>query len=353
MTNENSVFDVTIVGAGPVGLFATFYSGMRQMKIHLMDSLPQVGGQLMALYPEKYIYDMPGFPRVLAKDLVDQMWEQAQLGKPKLSLNTKITKIEQVEKDGGKAFRITTVEEDGSPGEHWSKTVILALGIGAFTPRKMETPGLAEREGKNVHYVLKPLDFYSNKEVLVIGGGDSAMDWTLAMAAPDDNGKVRCKATTLIHRGAKFTAHEASVEQVHSTGAKVHMQHELVKLEDAPGGRLLATLVNNQTKEQNAITVDDVIICTGYVAKLDFVKESGLAMQGTSVIVDTTMQTNVPGIFAVGDVCTHPAKLKLIATGVGEAAIAANFAKVFIDPKAKAFPGHSTTKLDPNAGKTE
>lgn len=351
MTNE--FHDVTIVGAGPVGLFATFYAGMRQMKIHLMDSLPQVGGQLSALYPEKYIYDMPGFPRVLAKDLVDQMWEQAKLGKPTVSLNTKITKIEPVDSGTGRVFRLHTIGEDGKPAEQWSKTVILALGIGAFTPRKMETPGLAEREGKNVHYVLKPLDYYCDKEVLVIGGGDSAMDWALAMAHPQDDGKIRCKTTTVIHRGAKFTAHEASVEQLKSTNAKILMQHELVKLEDAPSGRLQATLINNQTKEQNPLVVDEVIICTGYVAKLDFVKESGLQMQGTAIAVNEHMMTNVPGIFAVGDVCTHSGKLKLIATGVGEAAIAANFAKVFIDPKAKAFPGHSTTKLDPNAGKAE
>ena len=340
-------YDITVVGAGPVGLFGVFYAGMRQMSINLMDSLEMVGGQLNALYPEKYIYDMPGFPCIMAKDLVKDLWKQAEFAKPDLNLEKKITKITPV-KDG---MKITHFELQIESGEVFlSKTIMLALGMGAFKPRKLETAGLAEREGRNVHYVVKTLDYYNDKDMLIIGGGDSAMDWTLAMAAKNDQGKIRARNTTLIHRTEKFSAHEASVTQIRSeTKAQIHTHTELQSLEDIVENgktRLKVTLVQNLTKATHSVVVDDIIICAGYIAKLDFVKESGLTMQGNSIVVNEKMETNIPGIFAVGDVCTHGGKLKLIATGVGEAAIAANFAKVHIDPSAKAFPGHSTSKFE-------
>lgn len=327
------IYDVTVVGAGPVGLFGVFYAGMREMSINLMDSLSGPGGQLAALYPEKYIFDMPGFPKVLAKDLVHSLWEQAQLGKPDAHFNRKISKI-QPRSDFRDHFIIETEQGDS----FLSKTIILAIGMGAFTPRKLDVAGLAEREGKNVHYILQPLEYYRNKRVLVIGGGDSAADWTLAMT----NGLA--KATTLIHRGTKFTAHEASITQIKGTQAQVLLNHELEGFTEE-NGVLHATLVNNLSKEKINADFDQIIICVGFEAKLDFVKDSGLTMHGKSILVSDKMETNVPGIFAVGDVCHHGAKLKLIATGVGEAAIAANYAKVMVDPQAKAFPGHSTSKL--------
>ncbi len=338
---EKKLYDITVVGAGPVGLFGVFYAGMRQMSINVIDSLDILGGQLNALYPEKYIYDMPGFPKVMAKDLVKSLAEQATIGKPDMHLNRKIMKIEKVSHgfdlycESGEIFQ--------------TKTVMLALGMGAFKPRKLEVAGLEEREGKNVHYVIKALDHYKDKDILVVGGGDSAADWTLAMSFPDENKKTRAKSTTLIHRTEKFSAHEASLNQIHrDTATNVYTHTEIQSLKDISDGertRLEVTLVQNLTKETRTILVDDIIICAGYVAKLDFVKESGLEMQGNSIKVNDRMETNIPGIFAVGDVCTHGGKLKLIATGVGEAAIAANFAKTHIDPSAKAFPGHSTSKF--------
>lgn len=340
-------YDITVVGAGPVGLFGAFYAGMRQMSINIIDSLDLPGGQLTALYPEKYIYDMPGFPRVMAKDLVKDLWEQAQIGKPDVNLGRKITKVQPI-KEGEK---ITHFELHTENGEFFlTKTVMLALGMGAFKPRKLEVPGLEEREGKNVHYVVKTLDYYSGKDMLVVGGGDSAADWTLAMAAKNDQGTVRARSTTLIHRTDRFTAHEASIDQIRNdTKAKIHTHTEIQSLEDiseAGKNRLKVTLIQNLTKETQTLVVDDIIICAGYIAKLDFVKELGLKMQGNSILVSEKMETSIPGIFAVGDVCSHSAKLKLIATGVGEAAIAANLAKVHIDPTAKAFPGHSTSKFE-------
>jgi thioredoxin reductase len=341
---QKKLYDITVVGAGPVGLFGVFYAGMRQLSINLVDSLDMIGGQLNALYPEKFIYDMPGFPRVMAKDLVKQLWEQAAFAKPDLNLGRKIVKI--VRQDSFDGFDLHC--ESGEVFQ--TRTVMLALGMGAFRPRKLEVAGLEEREGKNVHYFVPTLDHFNSKDVLVIGGGDSAADWTMALALPDGNGKVRARSTTMIHRTDKFAAHEATLDLLKTASdAKVHTYTELQSIEDhseAGRTRLAVKLIQNLTKEVTEMVVDEVIICAGYLAKLDFVKESGLEMAGNSIKVNDRMETNIPGIFAVGDVCTHGGKLKLIATGVGEAAIAANNAKVRIDPAAKAFPGHSTSKFE-------
>lgn len=342
---EKKLYDITVVGAGPVGLFGVFYAGMRQMSINLIDSLESVGGQLTALYPEKFIYDMPGFPKVMAKDLVKQLWDQAEFAKPDVHLGHKISRIVPLE---GEPRRFELQCENGET--FLTKTVMLALGMGAFRPRKLEVPGLEQREGKSVHYFVKTLDVFDGKEVLVIGGGDSAADWTMALSLPDAHGKVRSPQVTMIHRTDKFAAHEATLDLIRTaSSAKIHTHTELESIEDMIDGgkaRLKVTLLQNLTKERTTIFVDDILICAGYLAKLDFVKESGLEMAGNAIKVNDRMETNVPGVYAVGDVCTHGAKLKLIATGVGEAAIAANFAKVSIDPSAKAFPGHSTSKFE-------
>ncbi len=340
------VYDLTVVGAGPVGLFGVFYAGMRGLKVNVLDSLEMIGGQLNALYPEKYIFDMPGFPKIMAKDLVKQLWEQAEFAKPTLHLGRKVTKIAPV---GEGAARYLDVHCENGESFH-SKTVMLALGMGAFKPRTPEVPGLAEREEKTVHYCVHNLGRFNGKDVLVIGGGDSAADWTLALAAPDAHGKVRAKSVTMIHRTDRFAAHEATIHLLKALShARVLTHTELQSIIDDQG-RLLCALVQNLTKEVHAHHFDEIVICAGYLAKLDFVKESGLEMQGNAVKVNEKMETNMPGVFAVGDVCTHGGKLKLIATGVGEAAIAANFAKVFIDPTAKAFPGHSTSLLGKKDG---
>ena len=336
---NKKLYDLTVVGAGPVGLFGVFYAGMRGMSVNLLDSLEMVGGQLNALYPEKYIYDMPGFPKVMAKDLVKQLWEQAEFSKPALHLGRKVTKISP---SGDGDSRFLRIECDGGEEFH-SKTVMLALGMGAFKPRKLEVPGLAEREGKNVHYFVHRLDHFNGKDVLVVGGGDSAADWSLALGSPDSQGNCRAKSVTMIHRTDRFAAHEASIQLLRNLRKVKILTHTELQSISENDGNLTCDLVQNLTKEVQRKEFQEIIICAGYLAKLDFVKESGLEMQGNAVKVNEKMETSIPGVFAVGDVCTHGGKLKLIATGVGEAAIAANFAKVFIDPAAKAFPGHSTS----------
>lgn len=345
---EKKIYDFTVIGAGPVGLFGVFYAGMRQMSILLLDSLEKAGGQLSALYPEKYIYDMPGFPKIMAKDLVHQLWEQAQMGHPECHFNQKVTRV-ILPATPADPFEILC--ENGT--RYHTKTMLLALGMGAFSPRKLEVAGLDPFLEKNIHYIVKPLDHYNDKDVLVIGGGDSAADWTKALGCENEHGIVRCNSVMMIHRTNKFSAHEITLTEL-STSKKVQVQThtELQSVREVTTNgvtKLEATLVQNLTKETQVHHFDEINICVGYVAKLDFVKELGLKMAGNAIDVNDKMETSIPRIYAAGDGCSHSAKLKLIATGVGEAAIAANFAKVAIDPSSKAFPGHSTSKFEKHA----
>ncbi len=333
------VYDITIVGAGPTGLFATFYAGMRKMKTCIIDSLPQVGGQLNALYPEKYIYDMPGFPAIQSKKLVEELWEQAQLAKPTLHLNQNVVDIESYPNKENREYFILHTKTQKQVA---SKTVLLALGMGAFHPRPLKVSGMEPFMGKNVRYAPKPLHEYAGKNVLIVGGGDSALDWTLALGKKEN--KKPCSALTLIHRGGRFSAHEATVEAVHNTPANIWMNHELKSLA-SDNTKLKAHLKQNLTGETKDIIVDEVLICVGYIARLSLAKDMEITMNKNSIQVDDRMETNIPGIFSAGDVVNHPSKLKLIATGVGEAAIAVNLAKTLVDPKARAFPGHSTDVL--------
>lgn len=346
--NNAKVYDITVVGAGPVGLFATFYAGMRQMDIALVDSLAEVGGQLAALYPEKYIYDMPGFPKVIAKDLVRDLWEQAKFAKPDLYLNEKVAEVVAVTGAGNAG-------NEDSP-DHYelrfesgrtllSKTIVLALGMGAFEPQRLKVASLLPFEGKQVHYVVKSLKPFTGKDVLVVGGGDSAADWTQTLAEKR-MGQTIAKNVTLIHRTDRFRCHEATLENLKTfDNVTVKPFFEIDSVEQTDGDRLLVTVRHSKDKTTENMVVDDIIICIGYVSKIDFVEKLGLNLKGKSILVDDTMQTSRPGIFAAGDGCSHTGKIKLIATGVGEAAIAANFAKTYIDPNARAFPGHSTSTM--------
>ena len=228
--DKTKIYDISIIGAGPVGLFGVFSAGMRSMSVALIDSLPQAGGQLNALYPEKYIYDVPGFSKVRAKELVEALYKQAAFAKPDLYLKSKVKAIHAFPKEGDLEY-YTIETEDGKSIS--SKTVLLSLGIGAFEPRKLEMEGLDKWEGTKVHYILKPLKEYKDKDILIIGGGDSAVDWNLALGESSSNQKPIAKSITSIHRGVKFTAHEASVEKIKKESiAKILFSSELGKMEE-------------------------------------------------------------------------------------------------------------------------
>jgi thioredoxin reductase (NADPH) len=320
---------VTIIGGGPAGLFAAFYAGLRGASTKIIDSLPQLGGQLAALYPEKYIYDIPGFPKVLAKEFVKQQVEQAMSFSPSVHLNEKVIKLEVC--DNG------LIELTSEPGNlHVSRTVILAAGVGAFVPRTLDIPDVKRMQGKGVYYFLNDLETFEGKRVLVVGGGDTAIDWALSLQGI-------ARQVTLVHRNDRFRAHEESVKDLFASPSKVYVFHELKALHgtDYIEG---ATIFSNKTGEEQTVDTDALVLGLGFLANLGPIKNWGLEIVQNSVRVDQTMRTNLPGVYGVGDLVTYDGKLKLIATATGEAAVAANYAKNLVDPTSKIFPGHSSER---------
>ncbi|HEX7051544.1 MAG TPA: NAD(P)/FAD-dependent oxidoreductase [Longimicrobiales bacterium] len=321
--------DITIIGGGPTGLFAAFYAGMRGVSTRIIDSLPELGGQLAALYPEKYIYDVGGLPRILARDLARNMIEQG------LQFGADVRLEEQVEElipdpDG---FILTT-----NRGRYPTRAVILAGGKGAFSPRVLECPGYAELLGKGVTYHVRDPAEYQDKRVLVVGGGDSAVDWALAL-------KDRTRRLVLIHRRDGFRAHAHSMAQLRAAVEKGELElltHREVREIHGNGRVCAATVFDNRTGEEETLDVDAVIALIGFKPDLGPIAEWGLEREKNAIKVDSTMRTNIPGVFAAGDIVTYEGKLDLIATGFSEAAIAVNYAVHHIDPKARVNPGHST-----------
>ena len=327
-------FDVTIIGAGPVGLFAAFYAGLRTMKVKLIDSLAEPGGQLAALYPDKDIYDVAGFPAVKSRDLVDRLVEQANQYSPTICLGEQATTLKAV--DGGWLI--------GSDlgREHKTKTILLTAGIGYFAPRKLTDAALARFEGHGLHYVLPGLEPFRGRRVLLLGGGDSAVDWALHL-------EPLASELTLIHRRDQFRAHEDSVRKLHASRCRVVPFHELRTIE-GDGKVERAVIYDNRDQKETVLQVDDVVVNFGFVANLGPIKTWGLTIKGNSLEVSQKMETNLPGIFGSGDLVSYPGKLKLIATGFGEATMAVCGAKMLVDPKARYFPGHSSEMAGAETG---
>ncbi len=325
-TRSSSVADVTIIGGGPTGLFAAFYAGLRGMSVAIMDSLELLGGQLMALYPEKFIYDVAGFSKVYAKDLAKNLIDQAMQYHPEVCLGQRVEKLEEGE---DKIFSLHT-----QTGVHKSRAIIIAAGIGAFEPKTLPLPEAPEYAGRGIHYFVRELQIMRGKRVLIVGGGDSAVDWanTLSPVA----GSI-----TLIHRRDQFRAHEEAVAVMRRGPTKILTPFELKRIEGA--GRVEKAIVyHNVTKDEQMLDVDAVLVNVGFHNSLGPIKDWGLQIEGGSIRVDHTMQTSRPGIFAAGDIAAFPGKLKLIATGFGEACVAVNYAKHYLDPSAHVFPGHSS-----------
>jgi len=324
---DEELYDVTIIGGGPVGLFGAFYAGIRQMKTKIIDSLPELGGQLTALYPEKYVYDMPGFHKILARDLAAEMVKQGLRFSPTVCLSEKVQTLRYASED---VMDLTT-----SRGRHRTKTVILAVGAGAFAPKKLAAEGVEAFEERGVHYFVSNKAQFAGKRILVVGGGDSALDWAM-------NLEPIAESITLIHRRAEFRAHEESIDWLlNRSSVDVRLWHEL---KGVHGGACLerAVLLNNQSKEETDLAVDTVLLNLGFSTDIGPIKEWGLDMNVRDIKVNNFMETNLPGVYAAGDIAAFPGKLKLIATGVGEICIAVNYAKMRIDPTSKAFPGHSS-----------
>ncbi len=324
--NQQGIVDIAVVGGGPVGLFAAFYAGMRQASCKLIESMPQLGGQLTALYPEKYIYDVAGFPKIRAQELIDNLLQQMSHFPIEQCLDEKVTRVTKKDE---RHFLIETTK-----ATHEAKSVIITAGVGAFEPRRLELPEAEQYEGKNLHYFVSNLEQFRGRKVLVSGGGDSAVDWSLML-------EPIAGQVTLIHRRDKFRAHEHSVELLMKSKVNVVTPTEIKALhgEDTI---TQVTLADIKSGVETVIDVDAVIVNFGFVSSLGPIAEWGLEIDNGSIVVDSRMETSIPGIFAAGDITTYPGKLKLIAVGFGEAPTAINNAKVYIDPTAKLSPGHSS-----------
>lgn len=325
--NED-IADITIIGAGPTGLFAAFYAGMRGAKTRVIDSLEEPGGALTAIYPEKYIYDVGGFPKVLAKDLVEQLVNQAHRNSPEIRLKEEVTNLERLENG---LIQLTT-----SKAVLLSKTVIICAGVGAFEPKKHTAPGVSELEGKGVHYFAKRVEAFRDRDVVIVGGGDSAVDWGITL-------EPIANSITVIHR-SKFRAHEATIRELEATNATLRYPgYEVVGVEVDDDGTLCAVIHKDAEGLHETIPAHDLIVAIGFVADLGPLKTWGFELQRNQILVDhTTMMTNIPGVFGAGDIVAYPAKFKLIASGFAEAITAVNHAVTFFDPSQRLDAGHST-----------
>jgi thioredoxin reductase (NADPH) len=326
---SQDVFDLTIVGAGPSGLFATFYAGLRQMKTKLIDALEEPGGQVAVLYPEKYIFDVPGFSKILAKDLVKNLVEQALQYNPTVVFGERVTTLK-------KTNGIIELGTDKGT-KHYSKAVLIAAGVGAFAPNRLEAQGAAEYEGHGVYYFVKDKSIFKDKNLLIVGGGDSAVDWAL-------NIKDTARKITLVHRRDVFRAHEGSVTELMKSNVEVKLFYEVRRVVGNGTKLTQAIIFDNRTQAETTVDVDAVLVNIGFRADLGPIKNWGLEIEGREIRINGRMETNVPGVYVAGDIAgtLDGVKLNLIATGYAQAALAVNVAKAYVDPNSKIFPGHSS-----------
>jgi ferredoxin/flavodoxin---NADP+ reductase len=324
--------DFTIIGAGPTGLFAAFYAGLRGMSTRIIESLPEPGGQLAVLYPEKYIYDVPGHPKVLAKDLVKLLLEQNELFVPEYVYEQRIETLTRSTVEGEEVWRLGNATE-----RYYSRTVLISAGIGAFAPNKIGRPGVEDYEGRGLYYFVKDKRPFRGRRILIVGGGDTAVDWCL-------NLRDWASHITLIHRRDQFRAHEASIAELFSSGIPIRTYWELKRVH-GDGRVRAATIFDNRTGQEEDIEVDAVLVNIGFKAALGPIDSWGFEMADNRHIrVNGFMETNLSGIFAAGDIASEEGseQLNLIVTGFGQAAIAANAAKARVDPRSRIFPGHSS-----------
>ena len=312
--------DVLIVGAGPVGLFAVFELGLLDLKCHLIDILDRPGGQCAELYPEKPIYDIPALPTVGAQELVDRLMEQIAPFKPEFTFNRMVSGLERLE-DG--TFRVTTDENEVFE----AKVVVIAAGGGSFQPKRPPIPGIEEYEGKSVFYSVRRMEGFRDHDVLIVGGGDSALDWTL-------NLQPLARSMTLVHRRPDFRAAPDSVNKMYALQEtkKLEFQIGQVTALKGEGGQLASATIKGPEGDVE-VAATRMLPFFGLTMKLGPIAEWGLNLDQNLITVDTEkFETSVPGIFAIGDINSYPGKLKLILSGFHEGALMAQAAKRIVSP---------------------
>jgi thioredoxin reductase len=324
--------DITLIGGGPTGIFGLFYAGMRGVSAQIVDALPELGGQLTALYPEKFIFDVAGFPKILAKDMVKQLAEQAaQFGQP-IHLGEQIIGLE--EQDGH--FVLVTAKS-----RYPTKAIVIAAGIGAFSPRQLPQECAKPWYGRGIYDVVTNPDAFRGQKVVIIGGGDSAFDWGVQLLS-------RASRVTIVHRSDRFRAHDATIAQfkraVAAGDADLFVFHELADVECRTREDRFTHLQLRDVKAKTTreVEADTVLPMLGFVSDMGALVNWGLRIEKDEIVVNSQMETGRAGLYAAGDITTYPGKLKLIATGFGEAATAVNQAVHWIYPEKKVAPGHSS-----------
>lgn len=320
----NHTTDMLIVGAGPVGLYAAYYAGFRGFRTILCDTLPEIGGQISAMYPEKLIFDVAGFPEVRGRDLVSGLAAQAEAFKPVYVLGDQATELA----DTSEGVRVTTA----SGATIDAKVLLITGGIGAFRPRPL--PAAEQFTGTGIVFFVPRLDEHAGRDVVIVGGGDSAFDWALSL-------HPIARSVTLVHRREAFRAHAATVDRVRDLGVRLITSSEvsgIVGDEHVTGVRI----THKVTGAETAVPADTVVAALGFIAAIGPLAQWGLELEKRHIVVDTTMATNRARVYAAGDIVTYRGKVPLISVGFGEAALAVNNAAPLIDPTHGVFPGHSS-----------
>jgi thioredoxin reductase len=317
--------DILIIGAGPTGLYGAYYAGFRGLRTVVIDVLPEPGGQITAMYPEKPIFDIAGFPSVRGRDLVDNLVAQAAPYEPAYLL--------------GHQAALLSYDEQGLPIVRSAQgatvragAVVVTGGIGTFTPRPL--PAAKDHEGRGLVYFVRRLADYLDQDVVIVGGGDSAFDWALSLAP-------LARSVTMVHRRDRFRAHAATIGKVRASGVEILVNSEVtaVRGENRVTSVEITHVPDGTTREMKA---QGIVAALGFTADLGPLLDWGLDLQARRIVVDTRMATNLPRVFAAGDITAYPGKVRLIAVGFGEVATAVNNAATVIDPEAELFPGHST-----------
>jgi thioredoxin reductase (NADPH) len=315
--------DLIIIGAGPTGLFATYYAGFRGLRVAVVDSLPELGGQITAMYPEKAILDVAGFPTVKGRDLVAGLVEQAATAAPAYFLERTALTLAHGEET------VTVGLDDGT--QITGKALLITAGIGKFSPRPL--PVGDAWLGRGMEFFVPSFDPYVDKDVVIVGGGDSAFDWALHL-------EPVARSITLVHRRDAFRAHQRTVDAVRASTVDIVTKAQVTRLIGDP--ELSAVEITVDGQEPAERPAQAVVAALGFVADLGALQTWGLETDKRHVVVGPSMRTSLDRVFAAGDITEYPGKVRLIAVGFGEAATAVNNAAVVIDPSAHVFPGHSS-----------